>query len=96
MPSSEKANAHMLQSSTTFSPETAMMCSRPLRGSRRSSACVDALVVAEDHALQHLAHGRVHAGAQMRAGGQTQAVDGALERRRGGRSRAGRRSGPRA
>ena len=28
---------------------------------------VDALVVAEDHALQHLAHGAVHARAQMRA-----------------------------
>ncbi len=40
---------------------------------------VDALVVAEDHALQHLAHGWMNAYAQMRAGGQTQAVDGSLE-----------------
>ncbi len=30
MPRSANANDHMVHSSTTFSPETAMMCSRPL------------------------------------------------------------------
>jgi len=34
-PKSMRAHDHMAQSKTTFSPDTAMMCSRPLR--RKSS-----------------------------------------------------------
>ena len=57
-----------------------MMCSRPgLLPEVLLDDRIHALVVPEHHALKDVAHRRAHARRQVRAGGQAQPVDRALQ-----------------
>ncbi len=76
---SVSTNEPMPHSSTTFSPDTARMCSRPLRRMSSTAAGGHGLLVAQHHGLEDLAHRRAQAAADVAAGREAQPVDETAE-----------------
>ena len=79
MPSSAKANDHMRAQQHDVLAGHGHDVQQPAAAEVLDQRRVDALVVAEDHALQHLGDRRVHAGGEVGARRQPEPVDEPLQ-----------------